>query len=167
MPVLDGLGATRQIRDVDGPPVLVLTTFDDDDVLWGAIEAGAAGFVLKDATADDIIKAIRIVADGGSWIDPRVAPRVLSALRTARPRTNGSNGRDGNRTLVALSEREVEVLRLMARGASNVEIAADLYVSERTVKGHIGSIFTKLGARDRAAAIVLAYDAGLVVPGSA
>jgi len=167
MPVLDGLGATRQIRDVDGPPVLVLTTFDDDEVLWGAIEAGAAGFVLKDATADDIIKAIRIVADGGSWIDPRVAPRVLSALRTARPRTNGSNGRDGNRTLVALSEREVEVLRLMARGASNVEIAADLYVSERTVKGHIGSIFTKLGARDRAAAIVLAYDAGLVVPGSA
>ena len=95
MPVLDGLGATRQIRDVDGPPVLVLTTFDDDEVLWGAIEAGAAGFVLKDATADDIIKAIRIVADGGSWIDPRVAPRVLSALRTARPRTNGSNGRDG------------------------------------------------------------------------
>jgi DNA-binding NarL/FixJ family response regulator len=163
MPVLDGLGATRQIRDVDGPPVLVLTTFDDDDVLWGAIEAGAAGFVLKDATADDIIKAIRIVADGGSWIDPRVAPRVLSALRAARPRSNGSGGSTG--TLLALSEREVEVLRLMARGASNVEIAADLYVSERTVKGHIGSIFTKLGARDRAAAIVLAYDAGLVVPG--
>ncbi len=164
MPVLDGLGATRQIRDVDGPPVLVLTTFDDDEVLWGAIEAGAAGFVLKDAAADDIIKAIRIVADGGSWIDPRVAPRVLSALRAARPRSNGSNGSDGSRTLVALSEREIEVLRLMARGASNVEIAANLYVSERTVKGHIGSIFTKLGARDRAAAIVLAYDAGLVVP---
>jgi DNA-binding NarL/FixJ family response regulator len=163
MPVLDGLGATRQIRAADGPPVLVLTTFDDDDVLWGAIEAGAAGFVLKDAAADDIIKAIRIVAEGGSWIDPRVAPRLLSALRAARPRANGPDGKD---TLISLSEREVDVLRLIAKGSSNAEIAGELYVSERTVKGHVGSIFTKLGARDRAAAIVLAYDAGLVVPGS-
>ena len=92
MPVLDGLGATRQIRDVDGPPVLVLTTFDDDDVLWGAIEAGAAGFVLKDATADDIIKAIRIAADGGSWIDPRVAPRCCQRYARhgrSRARSNG------------------------------------------------------------------------------
>jgi DNA-binding NarL/FixJ family response regulator len=163
MPVLDGLGATRQIRKSDGPPVLVLTTFDDDDVLWGAIEAGAAGFVLKDASADDIIKAVRIAADGGSWIDPRVAPRVLSALRAARPKPTTS---DGDATLAVLSDRELEVLRLIARGSSNTEIAADLYVSERTVKGHVGSIFTKLGARDRAAAIVLAYDAGLVVPGT-
>lgn len=163
MPVLDGLGATRQIRAADGPPVLVLTTFDDDEVLWGAIEAGAAGFVLKDAAADDIIKAIRIVAEGGSWIDPRVAPRLLAALRAARPRVNGADGSD---VLVALSEREVAVLRLIAKGSSNAEIASELYVSERTVKGHVGSIFTKLGARDRAAAIVLAYDAGLVVPGA-
>ncbi len=163
MPVLDGLGATRQIRDSDGPPVLVLTTFDDDDVLWGAIESGAAGFVLKDATADDIIKAVRIAADGGSWIDPRVAPRVLSALRAARPKPRTS---EGDVALAVLSDRELEVLRLIARGSSNTEIAADLFVSERTVKGHIGSIFTKLGARDRSAAIVLAYDAGLVTPGT-
>jgi DNA-binding NarL/FixJ family response regulator len=159
MPVLDGLAATRRIRAADGPPVLVLTTFDDDDVLWGAVEAGAAGFLLKDAAADDIIRAIRTVADGGSWIDPRVTPRLLRALRAGRPATPGP-------VLEALSERELEVLTLVARGASNGEIAAALFVSERTVKGHVGSIFTKLGARDRAAAIVLAFDAGLVVPGA-
>jgi DNA-binding NarL/FixJ family response regulator len=161
MPVLDGLEATRRIRAGDGPPVLVLTTFDDDDVLWGAVEAGAAGFLLKDTAADDIIRAIRSVADGGSWIDPRVTPRLLAALRSARPA-----GAAGD-VLAPLSEREVEVLALVARGASNTEIADELFVSERTVKGHVGSIFNKLGARDRAAAIVLAYDAGLVVPGHA
>ncbi len=160
MPVMDGLEATRRIRAGDGPPVLVLTTFDDDDVLWGAVEAGAAGFLLKDAPADEIIRAIRTVADGGSWLDPRVTPRLLDALRSARP-THVAPA-----VLAALSEREVEVLALIARGMSNVEIAAALYVSERTVKGHVGSIFTKLGARDRAAAIVLAYDAGLVTPGA-
>lgn len=160
MPVMDGLEATRRIRAVEGPPVLVLTTFDDDDVLWGAVEAGAAGFLLKDTSADDIIKAIRTVAAGGSWIDPRVTPRLLDALRAARPAVRSPS------TLEALSEREVEVLTLVARGASNGEVAAELFVSERTVKGHVGSIFTKLGARDRAAAIVLAYDAGLVVPGA-
>jgi DNA-binding NarL/FixJ family response regulator len=159
MPVMDGLEATRRVRADDGPPVLVLTTFDDDDVLWGAVEAGAAGFLLKDTSADDIIRAIRTVALGGSWIDPRVTPRLLSALRAARPAPPAS-GR-----LEPLSERELEVLTLVARGASNTEIATSLYVSERTVKGHVGSIFTKLGARDRAAAIVLAFDAGLVVPG--
>ena len=160
MPVLDGLQATQRIRDADGPPVLVLTTFDDDDVLWGAVEAGAAGFLLKDTAADDIIRAIRTVADGGSWIDPRVTPRLLRALRAGRPATPSGP------VLEALSERELEVLTLVARGASNGEIAAELFVSERTVKGHVGSIFTKLGARDRAAAIVLAFDAGLVVPGA-
>jgi len=157
MPVMDGLEATRRIRAAGGPPVLVLTTFDDDDVLWGAVEAGAAGFLLKDATADDIVRAVRTVADGGAWIDPRVTPRLMQALRTSRPVPPV--------VLAALSEREVEVLTLLARGASNTEIAAELFVSERTVKGHVGSIFTKLGARDRAAAIVLAYDAGLVAPG--
>jgi DNA-binding NarL/FixJ family response regulator len=159
MPVMDGLEATRRLRAADGPPVLVLTTFDDDDVLWGAVEAGAAGFLLKDTSADDIIKAIRTVADGGSWIDPRVTPRLLSALRAARPPASPPSS-----ALEPLSEREVEVLALVARGATNTEIAADLFVSERTVKGHVGSIFTKLGARDRAAAIVIAYDAGLVRP---
>lgn len=160
MPVMNGLDATRRLRAAGGPPVLVLTTFDDDDVLWGAVEAGAAGFLLKDSPADDIIRAIRTLALGGSWIDPRVAPRLLVALRTARPAAAHSA------VLEPLSERETEVLALIARGASNTEIATRLFVSERTVKGHVGSIFAKLGARDRAAAIVLAYDAGLVVPGS-
>ena len=109
MPVLDGLAATRRIRDADGPPVLVLTTFDDDDVLWGAVEAGAAGFLLKDTSADDIIRAIRTVADGGSWIDPRVTPRLLRALRAGRPATSSTAVVD------ALSERELEVLTLVAR----------------------------------------------------
>jgi DNA-binding NarL/FixJ family response regulator len=159
MPVMDGLTATRRLRAEDGPPVLVLTTFDDDDVLWGAVEAGAAGFLLKDTSADDIIRAIRTVAAGGSWMDPRVTPRLLAALRSARPPTATTGA------LEPLSERELEVLSLVARGASNTEIAERLFLSERTVKGHVGSIFTKLGARDRAAAIVLAFDAGLVVPG--
>jgi DNA-binding NarL/FixJ family response regulator len=157
MPVMDGLEATRRVRAAGGPPVLVLTTFDDDEVLWGAVEAGSSGFVLKDAPADEIIRAIRTLAAGGSWIDPRVMPRLLAALRSSHPTARAS--------LAPLSERELEVLALLARGASNHEIADALYVSERTVKGHVGSIFTKLGARDRAAAIVLAFDAGLVVPG--
>ena len=162
MPVMDGLVATARLRDADGPPVLVLTTFDDDEVLWGAVEAGAAGFVLKDAPGDDIIRAIRAVAAGGSWLDPRVTPRLLGALRretaTTRARTD---------VVDVLSERELEVLRLVAGGASNLEIADALHVSERTVKGHVGSIFAKLGTRDRAAAIVLAYEAGVIQPGRA
>lgn len=161
MPLLDGIDATRQLgRADDAPPVLVLTTFDDDDVLWGALDAGAMGFVLKDTDADDLVRAVRVVAAGGSWLDPRVTPRLLHALRSAGPRPGAV------RSLEPLSEREVDVLRLMAQGANNVEIAATLFVSERTVKSHVSSIFTKLDARDRAAAIVLAFDAGLVVPSS-
>jgi len=160
MPAMDGLEATRRIRAADGPPVLVLTTFDDDDVLWGAVEAGAAGFVLKDAPADDIVQAVRAVASGGSWLDPRVTPRLLRVLRSA-----ASSRRARPAELDRLSERELEVLGRIATGASNIEIADELSVSERTVKGHIGSIFAKLGTRDRAAAIVLAYEAGIIVPG--
>jgi DNA-binding NarL/FixJ family response regulator len=160
MPVMDGISATSHLHAAGGPPVLVLTTFDDDEVLWGALQAGAAGFLLKDTPADDLIAAIRTVAGGGSWLDPRVTPRVLHAVRSGAPRTG--------RTLDAverLSEREREVLVLISQGASNLEIADRLYVSERTVKGHVGNIFAKLGARDRAAAIILAYESGLVVPG--
>lgn len=160
MPVMDGIVATRRLHDAGGPPVLVLTTFDDDDVLWGALQAGAAGFLLKDTEADDLIAAIRSVAAGGSWLDQRVTPRVLRAVRGGAPRTDPTDAIVGR-----LSEREREVLVLISQGASNLEIAERLYVSERTVKGHVGSIFAKLGARDRAAAIVLAYESGLVVPG--
>jgi DNA-binding NarL/FixJ family response regulator len=162
MPVMDGIDATARLHAAAGPPVLVLTTFDDDDVLWGALQAGAAGFLLKDTPADDLCAAIRALAGGGSWLDQRVTQRVLSAVRSGRPRLATVAGGVVER----LSDREIEVLTLMSQGASNVEIGARLYVSERTVKGHVGSIFAKLGARDRAAAIILAYESGLVVPGS-
>lgn len=160
MPVMDGITATRHLHNAGGPPVLVLTTFDDDDVLWGALQAGAAGFLLKDTSADDLIAAIRIVARGGSWLDPRVTPRVLEAVRDVRRVAH-----DAIRGFDDLSEREREVLTLIASGASNPEIAQLLYLSERTVKGHVSSIFAKLGARDRAAAIILAFESGLVAPG--
>jgi DNA-binding NarL/FixJ family response regulator len=156
MPVLDGLTATRELRaDPDPCSVLILTTFDDDDVLWGAIHAGASGFVLKDSSASDLISAIRTTAAGGSWLDPRVTPRLLTRLRDSPPA-------EPVMELDRLSEREMQVLTLMAQGANNTEVAEQLYVSERTVKSHVGSIFTKLGTRDRAAAIVLAFRSGLV-----
>lgn len=157
---VDGVSATRALRDVAGaPPVLVLTTFDDDDALWGALDAGAAGFVLKDASAEDLIAATRAVASGAAWLDPKVAPRVLTAVRShVGPRVSQAVKID------ALTEREHDVLRHMARGATNTEIAAALFVSEATVKTHVGAIFSKLGVRDRAAAIVFAYDHGVVDP---
>jgi DNA-binding NarL/FixJ family response regulator len=162
MPRLDGIAATARLRGQPEPPtVLILTTFGDDEVLWGAIEAGAAGFVLKHSTAEDLIAAVRAVAGGGAWFDPAVAPRVLDRYRqVVAPAT-----RDAAR-LDELTEREHAVLRLMARGATNTEIAASLYVAEATVKTHVGSIFRKLDVRDRAAAIVFAYDHGVITPGA-
>jgi DNA-binding NarL/FixJ family response regulator len=161
MPVLDGIAATAALRQAtENISVLVLTTFGEDEVLWGALEAGAAGFVLKDAAADDLIAAVRAVAGGAAWFDPVVAPRILEHYR----QRVAPAGRQAAR-LDLLSDREREVLRLMARGATNAEIAATLYVAEATVKTHIGSIFGKLGVRDRPAAIVFAYDHGVVTPG--
>jgi DNA-binding NarL/FixJ family response regulator len=161
MPRLDGIAATAQLRSLDDPiDVLVLTTFGEDEVLWGAIEAGAAGFVLKDASAEELIEAVRAVAGGGAWFDPGVAPRLLDRYR----RVVAPAARDATK-LDELTEREHEVLRLMARGATNAEIADALHVAEATVKTHVGSIFGKLGVRDRAAAIVFAYDHGVVAPG--
>jgi DNA-binding NarL/FixJ family response regulator len=161
MPTLDGIAATAQLRRLDDPPdVLVLTTFGEDEILWGAIEAGAAGFVLKDSTAEDLIAAVRAVAEGAAWFDPAVAPRLLERYR----RVVAPAARDAAR-LDLLTDREHDVLRLMARGATNAEIGATLFVAEATVKTHVGSIFGKLGVRDRAAAIVFAYDHGIVTPG--
>jgi DNA-binding NarL/FixJ family response regulator len=161
MPALDGITATAQLRCLDDPlEVLVLTTFGEDEVLWGAIEAGAAGFVLKDSTADDLIAAVRAVAGGAAWFDPAVAPRFLERYR----RVVAPAARDAAR-LDLLTDREHDVLRLMARGATNAEIGQTLFVAEATVKTHVGSIFGKLGVRDRAAAIVFAYDHGVVTPG--
>jgi DNA-binding NarL/FixJ family response regulator len=162
MPGLDGIAATERLRGLDNPlEVLVLTTFGEDEVLWGAIEAGASGFVLKDSSAEDLIAAVRAVAAGGAWFDPGVAPRLLDRYR----RVVAPAARDAAR-LDALTDREHEVLGLMARGASNAEIAHALFVAEATVKTHVGSIFGKLGVRDRAAAIVYAYDHGVVTPGT-
>jgi DNA-binding NarL/FixJ family response regulator len=157
---MDGVTATRTLTDGgSSAPVLVLTTFDDDDALWGALDAGAAGFVLKDASAEDLIAAARAVAGGAAWLDPKVTPRVLTAFRSnVRPRLTEAA------KIGELTRREHDVLRLMARGATNGEIAAELFVSEATVKTHVGAIFTKLGVRDRAAAIIFAFDHGLVDP---
>jgi DNA-binding NarL/FixJ family response regulator len=163
MPALDGIEATLRLRALQDPlDVLVLTTFGEDEVLWGAIEAGAAGFVLKDSSAEDLIAAVRAVAGGGAWFDPGVAPRVLERYR----QVVAPAARDSTR-LDELTEREHEVLRLMARGATNAEIGRTLHVAEATVKTHVGSIFAKLDVRDRAAAIVFAYDHGVVTPGAA
>jgi DNA-binding NarL/FixJ family response regulator len=157
---MDGVEATRRLGTIpDAPPVLILTTFDDDEVLSSALRAGAAGFVLKDAPAEDLIRATRTVAEGGAWLDPAVTGRVLSAYRgTAR------SGISPERVLTVLTPRELEVLRLIGRGATNQEIADLLVISEATVKSHIGNILGKLELRDRAAAIVFAFDYGLVQP---
>lgn len=159
---VDGITALRRLReDPDAPPVLVLTTFDDDELLSAALHAGAAGFALKDAPAEELIRGVRAVASGEAWLDPAVTGRVLAAYRTvARPPVPAVAPEE-------LTPREAEVLRLIARGRSNTEIAAELVISELTVKTHVGHIFTKLGVRDRAAAIVYAYDHGLVTPGEA
>ena len=159
MRVMNGIEATRRIRDGEGPPVLILTTFDDDDALWGAIDAGAAGFVLKDASAQELIRAVRTVASGAAWIDPQVMPRVLAVYRsTVLPQARRQE------RAAELTDREHDVLRLIAGGATNAEIADTLHVSGGTVKSHVGSIFTKLGVRDRAGAIVYAYQHGIASP---
>ena len=160
---VDGVEATRRLRvEPDAPPVLVLTTFDDDEVLSGALRAGAAGFVLKDAPGEELIRSARTVAAGDAWLDPAVTGRVLATYRSAAPaRDDGAAAR-----IDELTPRERDVLRLVGRGASNTEIAESLFVSEATVKSHIGHIFTKLDLRDRAAAIVFAFDHGLVAPQS-
>ena len=156
----DGVTAMRLLGSTgDAPPVLMFTTFDDDDVLWGALDAGAAGFILKDSPAESLIAAARAVAGGAAWLDPKVAPRVLQAFRTnVRPHL------DETARVAELTDREHDVLRHMARGATNAEIAAALIVSEATIKTHVGAVFSKLGVRDRAAAIVFAYDHGIVEP---
>ncbi len=157
---MDGVEATRRLRALGAsPPVLVLTTFDDDEVLSGALRAGAAGFILKDAPGEDLIRATRTVAEGEAWLDHSVTARVLATYRSV-----SAPSADATARVKELSPRELDVLRLIGRGALNAEIADALFVSEATVKSHIGHIFTKLDLRDRAAAIVFAFDHGLVAP---
>ena len=153
---VDGAEATRLLRArADAPPVLVLTTFDDDETVAAALAAGAAGFVLKDAPGEDIVRATATVASGGSWLDPQVTGRVLAAYRRAAPRAPDSG------VLDLLTPRERDVLTEVGRGATNAEVAAALHVSEATVKSHLGHVLVKLGLRDRAAAIVFAHRHGL------
>lgn len=163
MRLVDGITATRLLQQQpDAPPVLVLTTFDDDEMLSGALRAGAAGFLLKDSSADDLIRAVRTVAAGDSWLDPAVTGRVLRSYRATAPPPPAPDGR----ATALLTGRELEVLTAIAAGRTNGEIAADLVISELTVKSHVGRIFAKLDLRDRAAAIVYAYDHGLASPGA-
>jgi DNA-binding NarL/FixJ family response regulator len=164
MPAVDGVRATVQLKRRDGsPPVLALTTFDDEEALAGMLRAGASGFVLKGVPAEDLQRAVRVVAEGGAWLDPAVTARVLATYRSApiqKLPVAADAGRD--KDLDALTSRELEVLALIGRGMTNGEIAAELFVSEGTVKTHINHLFTKLRLRDRAAAVVFAFDHGLV-----
>ena len=162
MPVLDGLQATRQITAMSDPPkILVLTTFDLDDYVYEALRSGASGFLLKDASARELSEAVRLVAAGDALLAPGVTRRLIAEFaRMGGPRAPSRKQLDG------LTERESEVLALVARGMSNGEIAGHLVVAEQTVKTHVSRILMKLGLRDRTQAVVLAYESGLVHPGS-
>jgi DNA-binding NarL/FixJ family response regulator len=166
MPEMDGLEATRQLLAPPPgvehrPRVLMLTTFDIDDYVYEALRAGASGFLLKDSPPADLIAGVRVVAAGEALLAPSVTRRLISDFARQRP-TGG--GRAGLR-LNGLTERETEVLTLVARGSSNAEIAQELVVAEQTVKTHVSRLFTKLDLRDRAQAVVFAYESGLVSPG--
>jgi DNA-binding NarL/FixJ family response regulator len=164
MPVLDGIEATRRIvadPATAGVRVLILTTFDLDENVFAALSAGASGFLLKDATPEEIVHAVRVIAGGESLLAPTVTSRLIREF--ARRPTAGKPRDD---LLVSLTEREVEVLALVAQGLSNAELADRLVVSHATAKTHVSRILTKLGLRDRAQLVVAAYEAGLVVPGS-
>ena len=165
MPVLDGIEATRRVTGdpaTEGVRVLVLTTFDLDEHVYAALAAGASGFLLKDATPEEIAHAVRVVADGEALLAPRVTSRLVREF-ASRP----TGGRPRADLVAALTERETEVLVLVARGLSNAEISARLVVTHATTKTHVSRILTKLGLRDRAQLVVAAYEAGLVTPGGA
>jgi DNA-binding NarL/FixJ family response regulator len=161
MPGIDGIEATRQIlADHHRPRVLILTTFDLDEHVYDALDAGASGFLLKDASAERLFDAVRVVAAGEALLAPTVTRRLVAEFARLRARH-----RERDPALRSLTTRETEVLRLIAEGLSNPEIAARLVVGEETVKSHVSRILTKLGLRDRTQAVVVAYESGLVVPG--
>jgi DNA-binding NarL/FixJ family response regulator len=164
MPVLDGIEATRRIMALPGdrkPKVLVLTTFDLDDYVFEALRAGASGFLLKDARADELVQAVRVVAAGDGLLGPSVTRRLIEEFARRPASTSTRPAR-----LNALTPRETEVLVLIAAGLSNTEIAARLVLAEQTVKTHVGRVLGKLDLRDRAQAVMLAYESGLVRPGT-
>jgi DNA-binding NarL/FixJ family response regulator len=163
MPVLDGLAATEKILaeapGPDAPRVLMLTTFDIDDYVYRALRCGASGFLLKDAPLADLVNAVRVVASGNALFAPSVTRRLVAEFSRHNP------DRPSRPDLLGLTAREREVLRLVAKGLSNTEIAQALQIVEQTAKTHVSRVFGKLGLRDRAQAVVLAYEAGLVVAG--
>jgi DNA-binding NarL/FixJ family response regulator len=163
MPHLDGVEATRQIVAAGSPArILVLTTYDLDDYVYAAIRAGASGFLLKDVQPAQLAEAIRVIAAGDALLAPSVTRRLLGQFARTLPGPRAS--RASPASLSALTERETEVLRLLAAGLSNAELAGRLYISEATVKSHVSSLLRKLGLRDRVQAVILAYDTGLVTP---
>jgi DNA-binding NarL/FixJ family response regulator len=164
MPRVDGIEATRRIvadPAAGGVRVLILTTFDLDEHVYAALAAGASGFLLKDATPEEIVQAVRVVAAGESLLAPRVTSRLVREF-ASRPRRGHTPGE----SLESLTDREVEVLLLIAQGLSNAELADRLVISHATAKTHVSRILAKLGLRDRAQLVVAAYEAGLVVPGA-
>jgi len=162
MPVMDGLEATRQIVSLKigtSPRVLILTTFEKDEYIFEALRSGASGFLLKNAPPEDLIDAVRIVASGNALLAPSVTERIISEFaKISLPDKHKSE-------LGQLTEREVEVLGLLAKGSTNAEIANALFISEATVKTHVSNLFTKLDLRDRVQAVVFAYESGLIRPG--
>jgi DNA-binding NarL/FixJ family response regulator len=159
MPGMDGIEATRVLAGPDGPRVIVLTTFDLDEYVYDALRAGASGFLLKDVTAEHLFDAVRVVAAGEALLAPTVTRRLIGEFARQRPQTAPPTA-----ALATLTPRETQVLRLVAEGLSNPEIAARLVVTEETVKTHVSRVLGKLGLRDRTQAVVTAYETGLVVP---
>jgi DNA-binding NarL/FixJ family response regulator len=161
MPGTNGAEAIRRIRELnEPPPVLVLTTYDDTETVHEAVTAGAAGFALKDSSAEDLHRAVREIANGNGWIDYTVARPLLETFGEVVPPP------ERRAKLSLLTERELHVMKLLGRGRTNSEIATELCVSTGTVKTHVGSILAKLGLRDRVAAVVFAFEHGLATPGS-
>jgi DNA-binding NarL/FixJ family response regulator len=161
MPGTDGIEATRQLAGSEGPRILILTTFDLDQYVYDALCAGASGFLLKDVTAERLFDAVRVVAAGDALLAPGVTRRLISEFARLRPRADARSAG----LLAGLTPRETQVLRLVAEGLTNQEIADRLVVTEETVKTHVSRILSKLGLRDRTQAVVTAYETGLVVPG--
>lgn len=170
MPGMDGLAATREVlAAAPDAKVIILTTFDDDEYLYGAMRAGASGFLLKSADGDTLVNAVRVIAGGEALLAPAVTRRVIEHIAAMPAPTTGETpaAHPSAAAIGDLSDREVEVLQLMARGYSNKEIATELFVSSTTVKTHVSHILTKLGVRDRVQAVIEAYESGIVIAGDA